>query len=110
MLLDVAAAVETAMARGKVGVVGYCLGGTPTWLDAGKRTFAAAHPDTPVFTYRPAAVRSIATATRSTTRRAQRWRASGHWRSFLSAWREHRRGARGKRHALFSSVKFQPKI
>ena len=94
MLLDVAAAVEAAKACGKVGVVGYCLGGTLAWMAAAKvaglaasvgyygggvptlgglkphapvmlhfgeldahipldgvRAFAAAHPDTPVFTY-----------------------------------------------------------
>ena len=94
MLLDVAAAVEAAKAGGKVGVVGYCLGGTLAWLTVAKvgglaaavgyygggvpalgalkprapvmlhfgeldahipidavRRFAAAHPDTPVFTY-----------------------------------------------------------
>ena len=94
MLLDVAAAVEAAKAGGKVGVVGYCLGGTLAWMAAAKvaglaasvgyygggvptlgglkphapvmlhfgeldahipldgvRAFAAAHPDTPVFTY-----------------------------------------------------------
>ena len=94
MLLDIAAAVEAAKAGGKVGVVGYCLGGTLAWLAAAKvgglaaafgyygsgvptlgelkprapvmlhfgeldahipldgvRGFAAAHPDTPVFTY-----------------------------------------------------------
>ena len=93
-LLDVAAAVEAAKAGGKVGVVGYCLGGTLAWLAAAKvgglaaavgyygggvpalgelrprvpvmlhfgeldahipidrvRSFAAAHPDTLVFTY-----------------------------------------------------------
>jgi len=91
---DIAAAVEAAKAGGKVGVVGYCLGGTLAWLAAAKvgglaaavgyygsgvptlgelkprapvmlhfgeldahipldgvRGFAAAHPDTPVFTY-----------------------------------------------------------
>ncbi len=94
MLLDIAAAVEAAKAGGKVGIVGYCLGGTLAWLAAAKvevlaaavgdygagvptlgglkprapimlhfgeldahipldgvRAFAAAHPDTPVFTY-----------------------------------------------------------
>ncbi len=94
MLLDIAAAAEAAKAGGKVGVVGYCLGGTLAWLAAAKvdglaaavgyygggvpslgalkpraavmlhfgerdqhiplagvRAFAAAHPDTPVFTY-----------------------------------------------------------
>jgi carboxymethylenebutenolidase len=35
-LLDVAAAVEVAKASGKVGVVGYCLGGTLAWLSAAK--------------------------------------------------------------------------
>ena len=94
MLLDIAAAVGAAKAGGKVGVVGYCLGGTLAWLAAAKvegprgggrllrrrragarraeaarsghaafrregrahsarrrARFAAAHPDTPVFTY-----------------------------------------------------------
>ncbi len=32
MMLDIAAAVEAAKVGGKVGVVGYCLGGTLTWL------------------------------------------------------------------------------
>jgi carboxymethylenebutenolidase len=93
-LLDIAAAVGAAKAGGKVGVVGYCLGGTLAWLAAAKldgiaaavgyygggvpalgelqpripvmlhfgerdahipldgvRSFAAQHPDTPVFTY-----------------------------------------------------------
>ena len=36
MLLDVAAAGEAAKAGGKVGVVGYCLGGTLAWLAAAK--------------------------------------------------------------------------
>ena len=94
LLLDVAAAAGAAKAGGKVGVVGYCLGGTLAWLAAAKvgglaaavgyygggvpalgalrprvpvmlhfveldahipldgvRAFAAAQPDTPVFTY-----------------------------------------------------------
>ena len=94
MLLDIAAAVEAAKPGGKVGVVGYCLGGTLAWLAAAKvdgvaaavgyygggvpslgelqprapamlhfgekdahipldgvRAFAAAHPETSVFTY-----------------------------------------------------------
>ena len=94
MLLDIAAAVAAAKAGGKVGIVGYCLGGTLAWVAAAKidglsaavgyygggvpglgelkpqapvmlhfgerdahipldgvRAFAAAHPDTPVFTY-----------------------------------------------------------
>jgi len=93
-LLDIAAAAKAAKAGGKVGIVGYCLGGTLAWLAAAKveglaaavgyygggvpglgdlmprvpvmlhfgerdqhipldgvRAFAAAHPDTPVFTY-----------------------------------------------------------
>ena len=93
-LLDIAAAITAAKAGGKVGIVGYCLGGTLAWLAGAKldglaaavgyygagvpklgelkprapvmlhfgemdahiplddvRAFAAAHPDTPVFTY-----------------------------------------------------------
>jgi carboxymethylenebutenolidase len=34
MLLDIAAAAKAASAGGKVGVVGYCLGGTLAWLAA----------------------------------------------------------------------------
>jgi carboxymethylenebutenolidase len=34
MMLDVAAAANSAKAGGKVGVVGYCLGGTLAWLAA----------------------------------------------------------------------------
>ncbi|THD47176.1 MAG: dienelactone hydrolase family protein [Bradyrhizobium sp.] len=34
MLLDVAAAAKAAKAGGKVGVVGYCLGGTLAWMAA----------------------------------------------------------------------------
>jgi carboxymethylenebutenolidase len=94
MQLDVAAAIAAAASGGKVGVVGYCLGGTVAWVAAaltpgvsaavgyygggilglndlkprvptilhfgekdahipidGVRALAAAHPDTPVFTY-----------------------------------------------------------
>jgi carboxymethylenebutenolidase len=36
MLLDVGAAVEAAKGAGKVGVVGYCLGGTVAWLAAAR--------------------------------------------------------------------------
>jgi carboxymethylenebutenolidase len=36
MLLDVAAAVEAARSAGKVGVVGFCLGGTVAWRAAAK--------------------------------------------------------------------------
>ncbi len=35
-LLDIAAAVGAAKAGGKVGIVGYCLGGTLAWLAAAK--------------------------------------------------------------------------
>jgi carboxymethylenebutenolidase len=92
--LDVAAAIAAAGGAGRIGVVGYCLGGTVAWVAAamaqglsaavgyygggilglkdlkphvpvmlhfgekdahipidGVRSFAAAHPDTPVFTY-----------------------------------------------------------
>ena len=93
-LLDIAASIAAAQTGGKVGVVGYCFGGTLAWLAAAKleglaaavgyygggvlslgdlrprvpvmlhfgekdahipldsvRAFAAAHPDTPVYTY-----------------------------------------------------------
>ena len=36
MLLDIAAAVEALKGRGKVGIVGYCLGGTLAWLAAAR--------------------------------------------------------------------------
>jgi carboxymethylenebutenolidase len=36
MLLDVSAAIEAAGSAGKVGVVGYCLGGTLAWLAAAR--------------------------------------------------------------------------
>jgi len=92
--LDVAAAIAAVASGGKVGVVGYCLGGTVAWVAAtqtqglsaavgyygggilglrdlkprvptmlhfggkdahipidGVRSLAAAHPDTPVYTY-----------------------------------------------------------
>ena len=42
MMLDVAAAAEAASAGGKVGVVGYCLGGTLAWLAAANLAGVAA--------------------------------------------------------------------
>ena len=36
MLRDVAAAIAVAKEGGKVGVVGFCLGGTVAWAAAGK--------------------------------------------------------------------------
>jgi len=36
MLLDIAAAVGALKGRGKVGIVGYCLGGTLAWLAAAR--------------------------------------------------------------------------
>jgi carboxymethylenebutenolidase len=42
MMLDIAAAAKAASAGGKVGVVGYCLGGTLAWLAAAKLEDVAA--------------------------------------------------------------------
>ncbi len=41
-LLDIAAAIDIAQSAGKVGIVGYCFGGTMAWLAAGRLPGVAA--------------------------------------------------------------------
>jgi dienelactone hydrolase len=86
MVKDIRAAVRVLEGAGhKVGVVGYCLGGSLAWLSA-TRIDGLAGIRTCRCTSIPPATASIATSVEATTSRAPSWHGRGPWSSSSGIW------------------------